>query len=223
MGIFDYPGSGGGSPSPWAGVLGELGQGIGAIFAQKTAQKAQKKMAKQAASYGMGWGENLPSVFRSKLPIPRGPSDAWQDAFNKRSDNYYGVTPYQDPTPGPWSLEDPRSRDGGPRRIREPHAPSRLEIPDPSGKLRTYKLEGRCLVSTTDLSTVKRVSSVLGQLRSALEGRPTGKRRARRCYTKSGRVRKPRKSGSKRRRVSARVLSPKQLAAGFGGSAYRRQ
>jgi hypothetical protein len=245
MGLFDMPDvSGGGG---WGGLLTSVVGAASQVYQGQIAKQQAKRAAKLTApppfdpyyGYtptfppGMNAGLRLQGApvpyGGSSMPVPSGVREVF-DPYGSMMSEIGGFTgwvldqfgkPVQsyDPTPGPWAANDPRSQDAVTGRghydkcgrwvpYRPPTHPSKLDIVGSDGKTYTYVARGNPVLFRADISGVKRVQRVAALCASALGGRPTRKRSAKR-------------RGRKRRKVSCRTLSPKQLAAGFGGKQYR--
>jgi hypothetical protein len=234
MGFFDFPSASGGG-----GLLGEVAKGAAQVYGSLAMAKAQKRAGKAQArdlSQAVGWGgrtgqsSRYDSLGLAGAPVPygRAPAGTEPGIFGQGvsdwlrqnlpagpwdiggGDTYEKPTPYYDPTPGPWAVDDPRSQDAR-RTRRGPVAPSIIRTTDASGRCLEYRKRGHALITSDELAIIKRAGSTLATLRDALDGKKAPKRR--------------RKCGAKKKRRSkraCRTLSPAQLAAGFGGAAYRR-
>lgn len=249
MGLFDM---GSGGSGGWQGLLGEVARAGAGIYLGQAQAKATAKAQRRAAdalSQEPGWGgfsgyqpsyglNNPPVVYRGPADMARGVGDYYDVLGNipvvgtigkiaARASDWAGSwapTTWNDPTPGPWAADDPRSQDGGPMAgpggrydkcgrwvPKRPSDPHQLVVRGIRGTDVYYINRGRPVLFSADIAGVKRVQRVAAICANALLGKAT--RRA------SGRRRK---KGSRRRKVACRTLTPKQLAAGFGGRAYRK-
>jgi hypothetical protein len=95
------------------------------------------------------------------------------------------------------------------RRRMPANCPAKLEVPGINGRPCTYVYQGAPILFSKDISAVKRVQRVASICAGALLGKATTRRR-----------KKKKRAG--RRRVACRTLTPKQLAAGFGGKRFKR-
>jgi hypothetical protein len=126
-----------------------------------------------------------------------------------------GVT---DPTPGPWAPGDPNAEDNwgdaeyeaNARRTGRRLCDKSIPYMCADGRVKTYVPQGNPILFTSDISAVKRVQRVAATCAGALLG--TAPKR---------RTKKKRRGRARRRKVACRTLTPKQLAAGFGGKRYR--
>jgi len=246
VGLFDFPSGGGGLIADLAAGAGQV---VMAMQQKRVVRKQGQAMRRSSRELEQapGWGGYRPQAAYNRgfnalnlagapvpyggggggVSIPRGGSlggladvigtvgrilTTRIPGMEAGGPGQYGLPyddEYYDPTPGPWAGDDPRSQDA--YRRRAPSAPSIIRATDAQGRCIEYRKRGRAIITTDELAIVKRAGNTLATLRAALDGKKAPKRR-RACG------RKKKKKGCRRRGT----LSPAQLAAGFGGRAYRR-
>lgn len=209
MPLFDFPPAGAGNDI--GSLLSQfVGAGVSVYNARLAAQQA-KRMTRGGVAQQPGWGGSSASGWAPAIsaggsgPINMAPLFSDEEVRGGIR-GVFGLGP--DEIEGEYSVVNTRT--GAVREKRARTHPADVTVTGTDGKTYRYKSEGRALLSTLDMSGYRKVCRVAHEL---LGGpKPKATRRAKRrkgC--------KP-----KRRKVACRTLTPKQLAAGFGGAQYRR-
>jgi len=196
------------------GIFEQLAQGALEIYkgrlsnqAMKRAMRGGKSIPAQVPGWGGGGGMlGLAGVGQGGI------IDVLIGENNQGGQTQVGPFQSGQTIEGEYSTVDPVT--GEVRMKRLPSHPATVEIVGTDGKNYRYRSEGRALLSTLDMSGYRKVCRVAHELLGNLGG-ATPKRRAR-TYRKGKKI-----CRTKPRKVSCRTLSPKQLAAGFGGKQYR--
>jgi len=229
MSLFDFPSSGvndlGSLLSSFAGAASNVY--VARLQAQQQRRATRGGRLTQAPGWGGGggageWAPSLGGLGGGVVNMPPGamslstPADS---VFTGEGGDFWGplwgdspvgvpgsVIPGEGGTMAPGTYYD---RCGRLRQRKPPTHPGSMMVQGTDGKTYEYKSIGRALLSTLDMAGYRKVCSVAHRV---LGGAKPATSRRRRKAKRSG----------KRRKVACKTLTPKQLAAGFGGAQYRR-